>query len=143
MSDGDRSALGKRTRAEAVGSEPFSQLTHEERSLPVVPQEESDDDDVGPMPLPLNDNGTQALKKKRKGTYYDGSRCCMTLEIQNPILSLASRTIVSGSSSGCGPVSKKFHAPRHDKLLCGYQVSSVTRYATGILWSLAVIGQSS
>lgn len=62
MSDSEPSGapvLGKRERDDEVDAPQAEQ-----------PMDDSDDDDVGPMPMPEGTAGNGAVKKKRKGELY-------------------------------------------------------------------------
>jgi hypothetical protein len=58
--------LGKRARIETVED----RHANEENSTPVAHDDESEDDDVGPMPLPLGDAASKLAPKKRKSMSY-------------------------------------------------------------------------
>jgi hypothetical protein len=79
MSD-DTSVLGKRLRDEVGAS------AHTDGVPPPAEVEEDSDDDVGPMPMPDNSSGG-VTKKKRKGMLDLSHSSRRTSRRQNAILS--------------------------------------------------------
>jgi peptidylprolyl isomerase domain and WD repeat-containing protein 1 len=63
MSERDAPVLGKRARAEGDNAEREDKVANDEQPA----QDDESDDDVGPMPLPLDGAANQAAQKKRKG----------------------------------------------------------------------------
>ena len=64
--DGDTSILGKRARPEKAGEESSTGVVAPPSASSVVEEDGSDNDDVGPMPMPA-DAANGSIKKKRKG----------------------------------------------------------------------------